>query len=195
MYLHRGMQSQGCEKNDPHVRLGHRLGQRILTTPPPIFFAFANQRRDMSWIDKEASALAKSELHFEHQPETNQSFENGLAKARDGNRLTVADAVELLTTGSSSEGIDPARKESVLEVANRRRAEMVGEEVTFVANLNNNVTTACNTGCLFCKFSSMKSVRSSARENRYRPMDGLNARSGQRGSPDDGHNHVRTRRK
>jgi len=29
---------------------------------------------------------------------------------------------------------------------------VVGDEVTFVANLNNNVTTACNTGCLFCNF-------------------------------------------
>jgi FO synthase subunit 2 len=29
---------------------------------------------------------------------------------------------------------------------------MVGDEVTFVANVNNNVTTACNTGCLFCNF-------------------------------------------
>jgi len=29
---------------------------------------------------------------------------------------------------------------------------VVGDEVTFVANVNNNVTTACNTGCLFCNF-------------------------------------------
>ncbi|MEF8779795.1 MAG: 7,8-didemethyl-8-hydroxy-5-deazariboflavin synthase subunit CofH, partial [Haloferacaceae archaeon] len=36
--------------------------------------------------------------------------------------------------------------------ADRRRADVVGEEVTFVANLNNNVTTACNVGCLFCNF-------------------------------------------
>ncbi|EMA42330.1 7,8-didemethyl-8-hydroxy-5-deazariboflavin synthase subunit CofH, partial [Halobiforma nitratireducens] len=40
----------------------------------------------------------------------------------------------------------------VLEAADRRRAEVVGEEVTFTANLNNNVTTACNVGCLFCNF-------------------------------------------
>jgi len=89
---------------------------------------------------------------FEHVPETDQSFENALAKARDGDRLTVGDGVELLTTGTDRAGIDPARKELVLEAADRRRAEVVGEEVTFVANLNNNVTTACNTGCLFCNF-------------------------------------------
>jgi FO synthase subunit 2 len=68
--------------------------------------------------------------------------------------LTVDDGVELLTTGTERPGIDHERKESVLRVADRRRAEMVGEEVTFVANLNNNVTTACNTGCQFCNFKN-----------------------------------------
>jgi FO synthase subunit 2 len=89
---------------------------------------------------------------FEHVSETDQSFENALAKARDGRRLTVDDGVELMTTGTDRAGIDPARKEAVLEVADRRRAEVVGDDVTFVANLNNNVTTACDTGCLFCNF-------------------------------------------
>ncbi|GAB7091484.1 7,8-didemethyl-8-hydroxy-5-deazariboflavin synthase subunit CofH [Halorubrum luteum] len=85
-------------------------------------------------------------------PATDQSFENALAKARDGVRLTVDDATELLATGTETSGFDPVRKEQVLELADRRRAEEVGEDVTFVANLNNNVTTACNTGCLFCNF-------------------------------------------
>jgi len=92
------------------------------------------------------------EYEFEHVPETDQSFENALANARDGRRLSVADGVELLTTGTREPGIDPARMEQVLEAADRRRAETVGDEVTFVANVNNNVTTACNTGCLFCNF-------------------------------------------
>ncbi|MBV0900461.1 7,8-didemethyl-8-hydroxy-5-deazariboflavin synthase subunit CofH [Haloarcula salina] len=91
-------------------------------------------------------------VEFDHRPTTDQSFENALAKARDGTRLTVDDAVELLTTGTDRDGIDHYRKERVLEAADRRRAEVVGDEVTFVANLNNNVTTACNTGCLFCNF-------------------------------------------
>ncbi|AUG46455.1 7,8-didemethyl-8-hydroxy-5-deazariboflavin synthase subunit CofH [Haloarcula taiwanensis] len=89
---------------------------------------------------------------FEYRPTTDQSFENALAKARNGTRLTVDDAVELFTTGTDRDGIDHDRKEQVLEAADRRRAEVVGDEVTFVANLNNNVTTACNTGCLFCNF-------------------------------------------
>jgi FO synthase subunit 2 len=85
-------------------------------------------------------------------PETDQSFENALRKARAGERLTVDDGVELITTGTDRAGLDRERAELVFEAADRRRAEVVGDEVTFVANLNNNVTTACNTGCLFCNF-------------------------------------------
>ena len=92
------------------------------------------------------------DLEFSMHPMTNQSFENALAAARAGDRLSVADGIELITTGTNSPGIDTARKEKVLEIADRRRAERVGDAVTFVANLNNNVTTACNTGCLFCNF-------------------------------------------
>ena len=91
-------------------------------------------------------------FEFEHFPDTNQSFENALAKARDGTRLTVDDGIELITTGTATSGIDRTRKEAVLHAADTRRREVVGEEVSFVANLNNNVTTACNTGCLFCNF-------------------------------------------
>ena len=96
--------------------------------------------------------VPRGEFDFVHQPTTDQSFENALAKARNGERLTVDDGIELLTTGTDSDGIDRERKELVLEAADRRRAESVGDEVTIVANLNNNVTTACNTGCLFCNF-------------------------------------------
>ena len=96
--------------------------------------------------------IPREQFSFDYRPETGQSFENALAKARTGERLSVDDGVELLTTGTDREGIDLGRKELVLEAADRRRAEVVGDEVTFVANLNNNVTTACNTGCLFCNF-------------------------------------------
>jgi FO synthase subunit 2 len=98
------------------------------------------------------SNVPRGRYEFDNRPETDQSFENALAKARAGDRLSVDDGIELLTTGTDRPGIDHRRKEQVLEAADRRRAEVVGEEVTFVANLNNNVTTACNTGCLFCNF-------------------------------------------
>jgi len=106
----------------------------------------------MSDAAEPGTNVPRGEFGFDHRPETDQSFENALAKARDGHRLDVDDGIELLTTGTDRPGIDPARKELVLEAADRRRAEVVGDEVTFVANLNNNVTTACNTGCLFCNF-------------------------------------------
>jgi len=98
------------------------------------------------------AAVPRGEFDFVRRPATDQAFENALAKARSGDRLSVADGVELLTTGTDQGGIDRQRKEQVLEAADRRRAEVVGDGVTFVANLNNNVTTACNTGCLFCNF-------------------------------------------
>ncbi|MFB6311234.1 MAG: 7,8-didemethyl-8-hydroxy-5-deazariboflavin synthase subunit CofH [Salinirussus sp.] len=106
----------------------------------------------MADAERARTNVPRDRYAFEYVPETDQSFENALEKARAGDRLTVADGVELLTTGTDRPGIDLLRKERVLEAADRRRAAVVGDEVTFVANLNNNVTTACNTGCLFCNF-------------------------------------------
>lgn len=91
-------------------------------------------------------------IEYDHVPITDQSFENALERARNGDRLTVDDGIELITTGTADPGIDPERKQAVLDVANARRREVVGDDVTFVANLNNNITTACNVGCKFCNF-------------------------------------------
>jgi FO synthase subunit 2 len=94
------------------------------------------------------------EFDFDVVPATDQSFENALAKARNGERLTVDDGIELIATGTEVDGIDRSRMEAVLQAADDRRRDVVGEEVSFVANLNNNVTTACNVGCLFCNFKN-----------------------------------------
>lgn len=106
----------------------------------------------MTSVSPTRANVPRDRFGFTHRPETDQSFENAVEKARASDRLTVADGVELLTTGTDREGIDHRRKELVLEIADRRREEDVGDAVTVVANLNNNVTTACNTGCLFCNF-------------------------------------------
>jgi FO synthase subunit 2 len=106
----------------------------------------------MADAERRRANVPRDRYDFETVPETDQSFANALERARAGERLAVADGIELLTTGTERPGIELARKELVLEAADRRRAEVVGDEVTFVANLNNNVTTACNTGCLFCNF-------------------------------------------
>ena len=106
----------------------------------------------MSQAGRRPTNVPRGQFDFALQPITDQPFENALDRARNGERLTVEDAVALLTTGMESGEIDQSRKEAVLQAADQRRAEIVGEEVTFVVNLNNNVTTACNTGCLFCNF-------------------------------------------
>ncbi len=102
----------------------------------------------------EGDVFETPDFGFEHSPVTDQSFENALLKARTGERLSIDDGIELMTTGTDGPGIDQIRKEAVLKAADIRRREVVGDEVTFVANLNNNVTTACNTGCLFCNFKN-----------------------------------------
>ncbi len=101
---------------------------------------------------------AGTSFDWSHAVETGQSFENALAKARAGDRLDVDDATELLAVGTDREDLDPERVEQVLQAADARRREVVGDEVTFVANVNNNVTTACNTGCLFCNFKDAAST-------------------------------------
>ncbi|PSQ03720.1 7,8-didemethyl-8-hydroxy-5-deazariboflavin synthase subunit CofH [Halobacteriales archaeon QS_6_71_20] len=92
---------------------------------------------------------------------TRSRFNAGVAPARPGRvrprwpvspRFSPRDEHITTMTRPSAADLDPERKEAVLAAADRRRAEAVGEAVTFVANLNNNVTTACNTGCLFCNF-------------------------------------------
>ncbi|MEF8771091.1 7,8-didemethyl-8-hydroxy-5-deazariboflavin synthase subunit CofH [Halodesulfurarchaeum sp.] len=98
------------------------------------------------------TGVPRGQYNFERQPETDQSFENALEKARAGHRLSVADGIELMTTGSETAGISQQRMGRVVKAADERRREVVGEEVTIVANLNNNVTSACGTGCLFCNY-------------------------------------------
>jgi len=120
--------------------------------PGPVRFYPTEWQKATMTAGSEVVNVPRGEFDFVHRPETDQSFENALAKARAGDRLAVDDGIELLTTGTDHLGIDPRRKELVLETADRRRAAVVGEDVTFVANVNNNVTTACNTGCLFCNF-------------------------------------------
>ena len=89
---------------------------------------------------------------FQHLPRTDTPFDEALARARAGERLSVADGVALITTGADRPGVDQARKERVIELADQRRKHVAGDDVTFVANMNLNLTTACTVGCLFCNF-------------------------------------------
>lgn len=97
------------------------------------------------------------DFEYKHTPETNQSFERALERARSGIRLSIADGIELLTTGTDFSAIDPERKRAVIKAADERRRETAGDTVTFVANLNNNITTACDIGCKFCNYRTPQS--------------------------------------
>ncbi len=119
----------------------------------------------MDAVARSAANIPRDKFDFRYTPVTNQSFHNVLEKARSADRLTVDDGIELLATGTDINGIDNARKEAVLESADRRRAEDVGEEGTFVANLNNNVTTTCNTGCLSRNFKDRSEQFRTAHED------------------------------
>lgn len=87
------------------------------------------------------------QFNFKHLPLTNTPFAEALARARDGRRLSLEDGVALMTCQLDD-------KDRVLELANERRKQVVGDEVTFVANMNLNLTTACDVGCLFCNFKN-----------------------------------------
>jgi len=61
-----------------------------------------NPARDPDATDRDAADL-DDDFGFA-EPATDQSFENALAKARDGDRLSIDDATELLATGTDTEG-------------------------------------------------------------------------------------------
>jgi len=67
-----------------------------------------NPARDPDATDRDAADL-DDDFGFA-EPATDQSFENALAKARDGDRLSIDDATELLATGTDTEGSTPSAK-------------------------------------------------------------------------------------
>jgi len=67
-----------------------------------------NPARDPDATDRDAADL-DDDFGFA-EPATDQSFENALAKARDGDRLSIDDATELLATGHGHRGVDPSAK-------------------------------------------------------------------------------------
>jgi FO synthase len=68
------------------------------------------------------------------------------AEAGRGGDLTDREALSLFET-------EGQELEALCSVADRLRAEAVGEEITFVVNRNINFTNVCYTGCRFCAFA------------------------------------------
>ena len=73
-----------------------------------------------------------------------------IAKGRDGHRL---DEDELTALFSEDR---PEAVEDLRQAADELRAELAGEEVTFVVNRNINVSNVCIVGCAFCGFGQGK---------------------------------------
>jgi len=73
-------------------------------------------------------------------------FNLALALAESGQPLSAAAATALLSARSD-------QLEQMIEVANRRRVEQVGDAVTYVVNRNINFTNVCIKRCHFCAFS------------------------------------------
>jgi FO synthase len=69
-----------------------------------------------------------------------------LEKARDGAWLTDEEVTALLTEER------PEAVEAIRVTADELRAELAGDEVTFVVNRNLNLTNVCVVGCAFCGF-------------------------------------------
>jgi FO synthase len=73
-----------------------------------------------------------------------------VAKARDGGRLDE-DELTALFAETRPEAIEDMR-----QAADDLRAELAGDEVTFVVNRNINVSNVCIVGCAFCGFGQGK---------------------------------------
>jgi len=74
------------------------------------------------------------------------SVPGAIARARDGGALTPDELTALFAETR------PAAIEDIRQAADELRAELAGDEVTFVVNRNINVSNVCIVGCAFCGF-------------------------------------------
>jgi FO synthase len=79
-------------------------------------------------------------------PTLNGSLAGVVARARDGGALTPEEIAGLFAESR------PEAVEDIRQAADELRAELAGDEVTFVVNRNINVSNVCVVGCAFCGF-------------------------------------------
>jgi FO synthase subunit 2 len=113
----------------------------------PTFWINHSRSKLMGGYESRMGGNQKQNYNFDHLPFTDVSFDAAYQKARAGERLSLEDGVALMTVQHH-----PGQKALVLELADQRRKDVVGNDITFVANMNLNVTTACTVGCLFCNY-------------------------------------------
>jgi FO synthase len=73
-----------------------------------------------------------------------------IARGREGGRLT-ADELTAMFAETRPQVIEDMR-----QAADELRAELIGEQVTFVVNRNINISNICTVGCAFCGFGQGK---------------------------------------
>jgi FO synthase len=72
------------------------------------------------------------------------------ARGRDGLALSAAELTAMFAETR------PAAIEDMRQAADELRAELAGEQVTFVVNRNINISNVCTVGCAFCGFGQGK---------------------------------------
>src|SRR5204862_7577254 len=125
----------------------HALTERLCVYP---------QYMDPDWMEQSVLDVIKVKYwsfiprrgsgRREDRPIKRELVPGAIAKGRDGAWLG-AEELTALFAETRPEAIEDMR-----QAADELRAELVGDEVTFVVNRNINVSNICVVGCAFCGF-------------------------------------------
>jgi FO synthase len=126
---------------------GYALTERLCVYP---------QYMDPEWLEQGVLDVIKVKYwsfiprrgsgRREDRPIRRDLVPGAIAKGRDGDWLD-ADELTALFAETRPEAIEDMR-----QAADELRAELAGDEVTFVVNRNINVSNVCIVGCAFCGF-------------------------------------------
>jgi FO synthase len=126
---------------------GYALTERLCVYP---------QYMTPEWIEQSVLDVVKTRYwsfiprrgsgRREERPIRRDLVPGAIAKGRDGVALS-AEELTALFAETRPEAIEDMR-----EAADELRAELAGDEVTFVVNRNINVSNVCVVGCAFCGF-------------------------------------------
>jgi FO synthase len=86
----------------------------------------------------------------EERPIRRELVAGAVARGRDGEALTEEELTAMFAETR------PEAIEDMRQAADELRAELAGDEVTFVVNRNINVSNVCTVGCAFCGFGQGK---------------------------------------
>ncbi|MCW3011841.1 MAG: 7,8-didemethyl-8-hydroxy-5-deazariboflavin synthase, CofH subunit [Solirubrobacterales bacterium] len=131
--------------------LGYALTERLCVYPRYL---------DPEWLDQGVLDVVKQKYwsfiprrgsgRTEARAIRTELVPGAIAKGRDGIALSE-DEITALFAEQRPEAVEDLR-----QAADELRAELAGEEVTFVVNRNINVSNVCTVGCAFCGFGQGK---------------------------------------